>query len=63
MKKIVSILLIAIIIYPAVPKADQDEAIYEGLSSFTRILDLIERNYVEKVDPNKLTDSAIQAMQ
>ncbi len=62
MKRTLLIILIVLTIYPVVPKADQDESIYEGLSTFTRILDLIERNYVEKVDPNQLTDSAIQAM-
>ena len=62
MKRIFLIFFITLVLYPIVSKADQDESIYEGLSTFTRILDLIERNYVERVDPDKLTDSAIQAM-
>jgi len=36
--------------------------VYKGLSNFTRVLDLIERNYVEEVDPEELTNSAIDGM-
>lgn len=39
-----------------------DEATYEGLSDFTRVLDIIERNYVDEVDPDKLTVGAIEGM-
>lgn len=39
-----------------------DEAVYQGLSNFTRVLDLIERNYVEEVDSEQLTESAIEGM-
>lgn len=39
-----------------------DDATYQGLSNFTRVLDLVERNYVEEVDSEKLTDSAIDGM-
>jgi len=39
-----------------------DDATYQGLSNFTRVLDLVERNYVEEVDSQKLTDSAIDGM-
>lgn len=42
--------------------AGDDEATYKGLSNFTRVLDLIERNYVENVDAKKLTTSAIEGM-
>jgi len=35
---------------------------YRGLSNFTQVLDLIERNYVEDVDPERLTNSAIEGM-
>ena len=35
---------------------------YRGLSNFTQVLDLIERNYVEDVDPQRLTNSAIEGM-
>jgi carboxyl-terminal processing protease len=44
--------------FPAVA----DDSTYEGLSNFTRVLDLVERNYVEEVDPEKLTNSAIDGM-
>lgn len=39
-----------------------DEAVYRGLSNFTKVLDLIERNYVEDVDSEKLTVGAIEGM-
>jgi len=39
-----------------------DDTTYQGLSNFTRVLDLVERNYVEEVDSQKLTDSAIDGM-
>ncbi|HEY7534687.1 MAG TPA: S41 family peptidase [Thermodesulfobacteriota bacterium] len=39
-----------------------DEATYKGLSNFTRVLDLVERNYVDNVDSQKLTMSAIEGM-
>lgn len=39
-----------------------DDTTYQGLSNFTRVLDLVERNYVEEVDSEKLTDSAIDGM-
>jgi carboxyl-terminal processing protease len=42
--------------------AGDDEATYKGLSNFTRVLDLVERNYVENVDAKKLTTSAIEGM-
>lgn len=42
-------------------KADNDD-VYEGLSNFTRVLDLIQRNYVESVDGEELTTKAIEGM-
>jgi len=39
-----------------------EEATYQGLSNFTRVLDLIERNYVDNVDTEKLAISAIEGM-
>jgi len=42
-------------------KADNDD-VYQGLSNFTRVLDLIQRNYVENVDGQELTNKAIQGM-
>ncbi|MGH7790882.1 MAG: S41 family peptidase, partial [Thermodesulfobacteriota bacterium] len=40
----------------------KDESTYKGLSDFTRVLDLVERNYVEDVDSEKLTTGAIEGM-
>ncbi len=61
MKKLLSIILLLILISPlnALP---EDEAVYRGLSNFTKVLDLIERNYVDKVDSEELTDNAIEGM-
>lgn len=42
-------------------KADNDD-VYKGLSTFTRVLDLIQRNYVENVDGEELTNKAIEGM-
>ncbi len=42
--------------------ADDEDTTYKGLSNFTRVIDLIERNYVESVDPQKLTTAAIEGM-
>jgi len=39
-----------------------DEDVYKGLSNFTRVLDLVERNYVDDVDAGELTESAIEGM-
>jgi carboxyl-terminal processing protease len=39
-----------------------DDATYQGLSNFTRVLDLVERNYVEEVNSEELTNSAIDGM-
>ncbi len=38
------------------------EEIYRGISMFTRVLDLVERNYVEGVDSEKLMVGAIEGM-
>ena len=42
--------------------AAADDATYQGLSNFTRVLDLVERNYVEEVNSEELTNSAIDGM-
>lgn len=59
MKKIFLALLLCIISYSGV---SADDATYQGLSNFTRVLDLVERNYVEEVDSQELTNSAIDGM-
>jgi len=60
MRIIVIFLLIFTVLAPSV-KADNDN-VYEGLSNFTRVLDLIQRNYVEDVDGQELTTKAIEGM-
>jgi carboxyl-terminal processing protease len=62
MKRWATIILILFFISTGRILADDDEATYKGLSNFTRVLDLIERNYVDNVDPHKLTVSAIEGM-
>lgn len=62
MKKLYIFVFILFMAFSNLTNADQDEAIYESLSTFTRIIDLIERNYVDEVDPSELTTNAIQAM-
>ncbi len=59
MKKIVVTLLFFLISYSGVRA---DDGAYQGLSNFTRVLDLIERNYVEEVNSEQLTNGAIEGM-
>ncbi len=61
MKRLLSIIVLLVLISPlnAFP---EDEAVYKGLSNFTKVLDLIERNYVDKVDSEELTTNAIEGM-
>lgn len=40
----------------------ENDDVYKGLSNFTRVLDLIQRNYVESVDGEELTTKAIEGM-
>ncbi len=60
MKRWSVIVLILYFVYAGI--ALEEEATYEGLSNFTRVLDLIERNYVDNVDSEKLAISAIEGM-
>jgi carboxyl-terminal processing protease len=62
MKRFSIILLPLFLVISAVNTLAQDESAYKGLSDFTRVLDLIERNYVEEVNPEKLTNGAIEGM-
>ena len=62
MKRLAVIILILFFICTGRVWADDDEATYKGLSNFTRVLDLIQRDYVENVDAQKLTTSAIEGM-
>ncbi len=41
--------------------ASSDE-VYKGLSNFTKVLDLIENNYVDEVESRELTEHAINGM-
>ena len=59
MKRLVLILTIFLVLSGS---SMADEAVYQGLANFTRVLNLIERNYVEEVDSEELTESAIQGM-
>jgi len=60
MKRWSIIVLILYFVYAGI--ALEEEATYKGLSNFTRVLDLIERNYVDNVDSEKLAISAIEGM-
>lgn len=61
-KRIFSVLILLSLMLVQYSGVAADEATYEGLSNFTRVLDLIERNYVEKVDSQKLMNNAIDGM-
>ncbi|MFI5322379.1 MAG: S41 family peptidase [Thermodesulfobacteriota bacterium] len=61
-KRIFSVLILLSLMLVHYSGVAADEANYEGLSNFTRVLDLIERNYVEKVDSQKLMNNAIDGM-
>lgn len=59
--KIIALILLFFAFNITGVKADNDD-VYKGLSNFTRVLDLIQRNYVENVDGEELTNKAIQGM-
>ncbi len=61
MNKIISTVFVFVLLFATVVSADDDN-VYQGLSNFTRVLDLVERNYVEDVDAGELTTSAIEGM-
>ena len=61
MKRLLLIILLFVLISP-VSASPEDEGVYKGLSNFTKVLDLIERNYVDKVDSEELTNNAIEGM-
>lgn len=61
MKRLLSIILLVVFISP-ISALPEDDAVYRGLSNFTKVLDLIERNYVDKVDSEELTSNAIEGM-
>jgi carboxyl-terminal processing protease len=62
MKRWVVIILSLFLVSTVRALANNEEAVYKGLSNLTRVLDLIERNYVEDVDAKKLTTAAIEGM-
>ena len=59
--RIISLILIIFTLNVTAVKAD-NESVYKGLSNFTKVLDLIQRNYVEEVDGEDLTIKAIEGM-
>jgi len=40
----------------------QSDETYEGLKVFSDVIELIEKNYVDQVEPKKLIEDAIQGM-
>ncbi|HWP92600.1 MAG TPA: S41 family peptidase [Thermodesulfobacteriota bacterium] len=54
--------IFSLLLFASGVSALAEEATYKGLSDFTRVLDIIERNYVEEVDPEELTVGAIEGM-
>jgi len=59
--RIITLILIIFTLNAAPVKAD-NESVYKGLSNFTKVLDLIQRNYVEEVEGEELTTKAIEGM-
>lgn len=59
--RIITLILIVFALNATVVKAD-NESVYKGLSNFTKVLDLIQRNYVEDVEGEELTTKAIEGM-
>jgi carboxyl-terminal processing protease len=41
---------------------DSREDTYEGLKIFSEVIDMVQKNYVDEVDPKKLIEDAIQGM-
>jgi carboxyl-terminal processing protease len=62
MKRIHNFIVLLVFVLATYTQSVAADTTYEGLSNFTRVLDLVERNYVEEVDPEKLTNSAIDGM-
>lgn len=56
------IFFILLITFPSTHLSADEKDVYEGLSNFTKVLDLIERNYVDEVDSKQLTTDAIEGM-
>jgi len=59
--RIITLILIIFTLNATIVKAD-NESVYKGLSNFTKVLDLIQRNYVEEVEGEELTTKAIEGM-
>lgn len=62
MFRLINSFLLIFFLLIAVSIADDNSKTYEGLSNFTRVLDLVERNYVTEVDSDELTIGAIEGM-
>lgn len=61
MKRLIILILLVTVPFANL-HADNEAKVYEGISNFTKVLDLIERNYVDDVDSKQLTTSAIEGM-
>jgi len=61
MLRIITLILIIFTLNATIAKAD-NESVYRGLSNFAKVLDLIQRNYVEEVEGEELTTKAIEGM-
>lgn len=62
MKRNKYLILSLLFIFICYSEVSAKEQTYEGLSEFAKILDLVERNYVEDVDSRELTSNAIRGM-
>ena len=65
--KLWSLMIVAVIIWSVWAGVDpnltaNDDETYKGLRLFTDVLELVEKNYVDKVDGKKLIENAIQGM-
>ncbi len=58
----VFLLLIVLGPYGDMQVSALDKTTYKSVKTFTEVLDLVEKNYVEDVDPKKLIDGAINGM-
>jgi len=61
MLRIITLILLIFTFNATIAKAD-NESVYRGLSNFAKVLDLIQRNYVEEVEGEELTTKAIEGM-
>lgn len=60
----VALLVAVAVLGPGVYRGmtDSREDTYEGLKIFSEVIDLVQKNYVDEVEPKKLIEDAIQGM-